>query len=256
MRDYNLTKKESPFWKGLIRNRDPIFQNMSWLVGNGTNIHIWKDNWIPGVGKSTRDHCIDQILLCSLPTQRVSDLILDQNDHLQWNLPILHKLWDEQMANIIQSIPLGGSDIRCWDKEEAGKCTIKAIYKLIQPRSTGSNQKWTQLWKLELPSKIKFFLWRVLLDRLPTKDNLAKRMPNLSQQCSLCNQVPETSDQLFASCSFTRLVWEKFPLLSRRHQVPPLSIIGSGLTPDPRIKGLRLGSLGTFGRPEMNISLP
>ena len=49
------------------------------------------------------------------------------------------------------------------------------------------------------------------MDRLPSKDNLAERMPNLSQQCSLCNQVPETSDHLFASCSFTRLVWEKFP---------------------------------------------
>ena len=153
-----MTKKESPFLKSLIRKRDLIYQNMSWVVGNGTNIDIWKDNWVPGVGKLTRDHCRDRNLSCSLPTQRVSDLILVQNGQLQWNLPILHRLWEEQMAATIQSIPLGEPYIRCLDKEEAGKCSIKAIYKLIQPRSTGPNLKWSQLWKLELPSKIKFFL--------------------------------------------------------------------------------------------------
>lgn len=94
------------------------------------------------VGKLNLSLFKDAMLIGFLPTQRVFDLILDQKGHLEWNLPILHRLWDEQIAIIIQVIPPGGSDHRYWDKEDAEICSMRAIYKFIRARSIGPYLKW------------------------------------------------------------------------------------------------------------------
>lgn len=42
------TKHHSSFsWKSIIAAKDLINQGVRWCVGNGMNIKVWKDKWLP-----------------------------------------------------------------------------------------------------------------------------------------------------------------------------------------------------------------
>nr|KYP60907.1 hypothetical protein KK1_023327 [Cajanus cajan] len=60
-----------------------------------------------------------------------------------------------------------------------------------------------------VPSKASCFAWRLMLDRIPTKVNLAKRNLLLSSDsgCVWSNQGLDTSCHIFFECSFAYQVW-------------------------------------------------
>nr|KYP33718.1 hypothetical protein KK1_045404 [Cajanus cajan] len=55
------------------------------------------------------------------------------------------------------------------------------------------------LWSKLIPSKVSSFGWRVILDRIPTKQNLIKRkvLPSNVASCVWCGLCEETSSHLF-----------------------------------------------------------
>lgn len=69
-----------------------------------------------------------------------------------------------------------------------------------------------KMWKSRAPSKVVAFAWRALLNRVPTKLNLALRKvlgPEDSKLCVLCNRLDESSTRLFLHCEVASLVWSK-----------------------------------------------
>ncbi|XP_058781341.1 uncharacterized protein LOC131655500 [Vicia villosa] len=69
------------------------------------------------------------------------------------------------------------------------------------------------LWKSKTPSKVLIFGWRLLLNRIPTKVNLALRkilVDPLLVCCPLCGLEEEDVEHLFVRCSVTSLWWTKF----------------------------------------------
>jgi len=59
------------------------------------------------------------------------------------------------------------------------------------------------IWKSLAPSNAVAFSWTLLLDRVPTWTNLAKRRimgEDMSTNCPLCNGVEETTNHLFLHC--------------------------------------------------------
>lgn len=68
------------------------------------------------------------------------------------------------------------------------------------------------LWKSRVPLKVKVFGWRLLLNRLPTRSNLADRCVILNSQdkiCVFCFHVVEEADHVFLTCPRTRMVWKE-----------------------------------------------
>ncbi|CAK8576835.1 unnamed protein product [Lathyrus sativus] len=66
------------------------------------------------------------------------------------------------------------------------------------------------LWKTVLPAKVQTFIWRMALDRLPTRSNLMKRrVIDYSQNldCAFCSSSYEDVSHLFFSCTKSSLVW-------------------------------------------------
>lgn len=66
------------------------------------------------------------------------------------------------------------------------------------------------LWKSPAPSKVVAFAWRALLNRVPTKVNLALRKviaPEESKLCVLCDSLDESSVHSFLHCEVASLVW-------------------------------------------------
>lgn len=90
----------------------------------------------------------------------------------------------------IMQFPFGGKDLPCWGDEPEGECSLKALYRhLVQP-TIGPHLPWYLFWKSQIPSKIKFFIWRTLLSRTPTCQNLYKKNITTSSYCPLCHADP------------------------------------------------------------------
>jgi hypothetical protein len=68
----------------------------------------------------------------------------------------------------------------------------------------------SSLWKSLAPSKVVAFSWALLLDRIPTRVNLAFQHI-LNQEvpltCVLCGQTEESSIHLFLHCKVVSKIW-------------------------------------------------
>jgi len=68
----------------------------------------------------------------------------------------------------------------------------------------------SQVWKSRAPSKVVFFSWQLILDRIPTRLNLSHcgvPLPTRDLGCVFCDAPSESSVQLFLSCPSILPVW-------------------------------------------------
>ena len=70
-----------------------------------------------------------------------------------------------------------------------------------------SSSIWNRLWRLEVPSKVKHFMWRALTDVLPTTENLLKKYVEVPPACPLCHASSESICHLLLQCPFARTCW-------------------------------------------------
>lgn len=79
--------------------------------------------------------------------------------------------------------------------------------------SSSRNKWWTDLWKLEIPPKVKVFWWQLSLDILPSGKNLVHHHVSISPSCKLCGYATESSLHAIFECPFTRKAWSGFDLI-------------------------------------------
>lgn len=68
------------------------------------------------------------------------------------------------------------------------------------------------MWKTKIPSKVKIFGWRLIIDRLPARRNLVIRgvINNPHDKIYIfCFNTAEDIHHVFITCPRIRLVWEK-----------------------------------------------
>lgn len=95
-------------------------------------------------------------------------------------------------------------DFRRWRHDNTGFYSTNLPYKLLI--SAGVEEQvdtFPLLWKLKIPTKVAFMVWRALSNRLPSKDNLKK--PNVINEeaklmCGTCQHDFESTQHLFLSC--------------------------------------------------------
>lgn len=100
--------------------------------------------------------------------------------------------------------------------ELVGSCTSKAIFMAAALKEMGPHFPWKTLWKLKIPSKLKFFAWLILNNALATRETIHWWDSNISALCMLCSSHTETVDHLFAYCSITTVIWNLFPTFVSR----------------------------------------
>ncbi|GJZ56640.1 RNA-directed DNA polymerase, eukaryota [Tanacetum coccineum] len=80
-----------------------------------------------------------------------------------------------------------------------------ALLSLLETH-VSSNQR--NRWLKEMPTKVNIFIWRMLLNKLPTRMNLMNRGINVqSNQCGICDTGDETINHLMLHCDLARDVW-------------------------------------------------
>ncbi|XP_058762286.1 uncharacterized protein LOC131635664 [Vicia villosa] len=120
----------------------------------------------------------------------------------------------ELLTNI--SPTLNAQDTLSWWPNQDGQFSVKSFYNLMHDRDsedvldTQSKLAFKRIWKTSIPSRLKVFGWRVVLNRIPTKDQLAKRgviRDGQQQLCTFCQDKVEDLEQLMFNCSISQRVW-------------------------------------------------
>lgn len=103
-------------------------------------------------------------------------------------------------------------DKRIWIHDGSKEYSSAAAYALMQSDARLIyDTTCRRLWNKLLPLKASIFGWRLLLHRLPTKVELFNRGSiDLSQlPCLLCGLETESTDDLFAACTKSNIIWQK-----------------------------------------------
>ncbi|KAK6151578.1 hypothetical protein DH2020_014213 [Rehmannia glutinosa] len=81
--------------------------------------------------------------------------------------------------------------------------------------SSGSGTKgnlWKWLWALNVPTKIKIFLWKCAHGILPTKTKLRRKGMDITPLCSRCELEEETIEHALRDCKWAEFFWAVSPL--------------------------------------------
>lgn len=163
-------------WQSLLKGRDVITPKLRWLVGDGTQIHIRTDNWLP------------QGQIGGLPAdgepELVADLIDSQNS--EWKSSCVTSFFDAQVSTAILNTPINPSlhqNQLVWTETPSGTYSVKSCHHYLSsqsqtiihdPSSSYTNPPllWRRIWNMHTVPKIKVFLWLACKNALATKHNL------------------------------------------------------------------------------------
>lgn len=191
-------------------------------VGNGRNICFWKDKWLgeePFLTLFPR--------LYSLSTQKeakVGDMMVYQGGLRVWNTTWRRHpfLWEVNLIDNLMALLEGvilGPEVDRWEwiPDESGVFLVKSAYTVLElisilvddlcPLEEGF---FSLIWKSPAPSKVVAFSWSLLLDRIPTRSNLAIcniLPPDSSLLCVFCERRVETPTRFFLHCEVTSRIW-------------------------------------------------
>lgn len=89
-------------------------------------------------------------------------------------------------------------------REHLVKSGYQLALKIKLPNATNSSEnnskQWNALWSLDLPGKIKIFMWRVIKTLLPSYENLWKRKILQEPTCQRCRRSVETKSHALLDC--------------------------------------------------------
>lgn len=203
-------RNDSWAWASLLHGRDILRKGGRWIVGNGESRDVEADNWLAsGAKERLRNEGVDI---------RVRELI-DQNQK-GWDIRKVREIIDPSSVLQVLQTPLrwtDGNDVLIWPHSKSGEYTVKSGYHIIRGmEQTDANtastsfdidkRTWKIIWHLNVPQKIKVFLWKAMHGILDVRDNLARKRIVSSGRCPLCGQENETVEHALLFCSWTRPV--------------------------------------------------
>lgn len=105
-----------------------------------------------------------------------------------------------------------------WVASPNGFFNVKSAYKVALELETTSysgsssddsnlRRFWKLIWKIQVPHKVRHFVWRACRDILPTNYNMKCREVLTEEVCAECNLDSETTGHVFWSCLRTQRIW-------------------------------------------------
>lgn len=207
----------SPVWRDMLKVSGQIIGDLKWQLGNGEVIRVGKDK-ILGIDDSI---CLSNRIMEYLKIYGITTLknIRNSSSNTYWLNSIDLELdgddatmWD----NYINALCSAGCtltdqvDRLLWNGNvKTGNLIDKTTYdRIMQEKYIFPHNWWyKQIWKWNLPLKIKCFLWHALQGTLKTWDNLLRRGWCGPNWCILCKEDSKNINHLFVFCSFGRRVW-------------------------------------------------
>ncbi|GJT98489.1 RNA-directed DNA polymerase, eukaryota [Tanacetum coccineum] len=177
-------------------------------VGNGLNTRFWLDTWISDLPLSIRFpriFALERTKAVSVAVKRGASS-LNVSFRRQVRDGVESHQWSELNSLLGSFIFSPSSDRWSCDLNGEGMFRVKDIRLVLDDLFLPSSNEATR-WVKYVPIKVNVFAWRARLDRLPTRDNLAKRGAIMdSSLCPICGLFPEKAQHLFFGCELARSI--------------------------------------------------
>lgn len=110
-----------------------------------------------------------------------------------------------------------------WHFAKDGKYSVKSAYHLqVTKRRNGAEQNsgdssgvsgedWSQIWKLNLPPKVRMFVWRACKNSLPHAVEMVRRHIGTNPFCINCKVKLETMAHILMECRGRKEIWSSTP---------------------------------------------
>ena len=102
-----------------------------------------------------------------------------------------------------------------WAADKRGRFTITPAVNLLRPHEDDATTGWQWMWKLQLPQRLKLFLWILLHGKLLTNAERFRRRLSSSPICDCCLHDVEDLEHLFRSCPAAVAVWRELQARGR-----------------------------------------
>ena len=192
-------------WQSILKARRLVRLGSKWRIGDGEYVRIRRDKWLPDLQAS----CVISPQKNFPNNTRVCALINEETD--RWLEDKVREEFLPYEAKAIISIPLstaGTEDKLIWSATSNGCYSTKSAYHLLSKEAkfsepgpsnpTTHKQFWRQLSSLNVPNKIRHFLWRASNDSLPMKKNLQKQNITPESTCGHCgDDTDDTTPSIF-----------------------------------------------------------
>lgn len=179
-----------------------IMNNSIWLIGNGEKINFWQDVWWDNPLIQSLN--VPSSYLEAFPSSLSSYI---SNHH--WNIPTEITDMYPHIRRLAEQVILPShfkADCLLWKHNSSGSLSLKDAYEF--KRHHFPKIDWTKhIWSIDIPPSKSMMVWRFMLDKLPTDDQLVMRGCHFPSMCSLCSNSEETSFHLFFQCPYVVQLW-------------------------------------------------
>ena len=180
-------------------------------VGSAHTLSIGKDPWLPDLN----DGFVSSNLNEELVAASVSSLMMP--NQRVWDYDVVSNIFNSRDKELILKILLSSrrdDDVWYWLAEPRGCYSVHSYYKVLTPTTPGSFAGvWRKLWNLNVPNKVKNFIWRAVKHVLPTSINLTSKMVDIPSTCTVCNAYEENVLHSLIACSFAKSCWISSPVV-------------------------------------------
>ncbi|KAA3466986.1 reverse transcriptase [Gossypium australe] len=188
----SLGSSSSYVWRSIWAAKASLENGLIRKVGSGENISIFEDAWIPDYENVRLTSQVGNLHLV-----KVADLI--NSNQREWNRSLIRNTFPAAEAELILQIPLAKEsheDLLVW-RGELWAYALQDIY----------NGFYNKLWKVDIPLKIKLFIWKISLNYLATRTNMSLRKLTSNNLCPRCGVGEETTNHLFRYCPVSVMIW-------------------------------------------------
>ncbi|MCI17694.1 F-box family protein, partial [Trifolium medium] len=147
-----------------------------------------------------------------------------EGESRRWNLHWRRALfqWEEdsvlELVESLENVSFSLEEDKWrWSLNPDGCFSVKSAFDALSRELVmGPNlnpweaKKFKCIWDSPAPSKVIAFSWKLLYDRVPTKENLLVRgviQQHMGGSCVWCDVAPESSSRLFLHCKMAHVVW-------------------------------------------------
>ncbi|XP_075640217.1 uncharacterized protein LOC142611959 [Castanea sativa] len=206
-------------WKSIIKGREVIQKGAVWRIGDGRSVSIWGTRWLP------TKYSLKIVTPCTGALVEAKVDVLIDTEHRAWKEDLLDANLLSFEAEMIKKIPLSHTDqvdTLTWPFTLTGDYSVKSRYTFLQQEYQNSQPGqsvleclkplWKSIWSLQVPSKVKNFIWRAAKNSLPTKANLVKRKIISEDLCEQCRNQKEDAVLALYLCPKLLDLWTKVEL--------------------------------------------
>lgn len=196
-------------WGGIVEAKEELFRGFKWVLGDGRSIHMFTDQWLRG----KQDYRVDDHHANRHRNDKVCDYF--RSNTKEWDVTKISQTFQDMDVQCILQTKIPQNQIPdriAWTGTSNGIYSAKGGYHFWFDKNHNTTEEdlskgWGKLWKLQIPHKAKYFLWRLCKNNIPIRNLLRGKGVQTTILCPLCNSDIEHLRHVFFECPYAQCCW-------------------------------------------------